>query len=170
MTKNFTEHPNRADRINTVQEDGRANAILLDDLHAYDIDREMDSVLSSLSPLPTKSHTMVAILATPPRRNDDEAGVKDIQLVTMPYLVCFGASQYSTMTNQMCFCPIISALEGDAIWEISESGGEGPGGRSGHTMTVLSKYSFAIFGGVDSNNAFERHLYLQCSRACLVYN
>ena len=160
-----SHHP---EKVETVHEEGRPNAILLDDLHAYDtVNEKWTEVLSSLAPLPTKGHTMVSIYATPPSSETEEEQSQSLNLSAVPYLICFGGtSQYSsTKTDQMSFCKVESALQGEGVWEVCTPSGDGPSGRSAHTMTVLSKFSFAIFGGVDSKDEFLNDLFIYDARA-----
>lgn len=160
------DHPPPS-RVNTISVEGRPNAILLDDLHAYDTTtQKWTQVLSSLSPLPTKCHTMVCVAATPPRSDAADDQSQALEQTAAPYLVCFGGtSQYSSsMTDQMSFCRVDRALGGEAVWEACAASGDGPCGRSGHTMTPLSKHSFAIFGGVDSKDEFLNDLFIYEAR------
>lgn len=68
------------------------------------------------------------------------------------------------MTNQMSFCKVENALKGEGIWEVCNASGDGPCGRSGHTMTPLSNHSFAIFGGVDSKDEFLSDIFIYDAR------
>ena len=87
-----------------------ANAILLDDLHAYDtVNEKWTEVLSSLAPLPTKGHHGFDLPL--PSSETEEEQSQSLNLSAVPYLICFGGtSQYSsTKTDQMSFCKVESA-------------------------------------------------------------
>ena len=88
------EKSETAARVNTINMEGRPNAILLDDLHFFDTTKNTwKCVMSSLSPLPTKSHTMVCIFATDLKsKGGDEQGQAQ-QQTAIPYLVTFGGSK-----------------------------------------------------------------------------